>query len=138
MKIKLVLEQIDAGCIIPTSHKLNQDGYFRKLINGKMEMYHRTMWREENGDIPKGYEIDHKCKNRACCNVEHLQILTRQEHLKKDNHERYKPNRIKARLYWEENTEVTGTKLGELFGVSFGQGCMWIRKWKLDNNLDRG
>lgn len=27
---KLILEATETGCIIPTSHKLNADGYFRK------------------------------------------------------------------------------------------------------------
>ena len=25
---------------------------------------------------------------------------------------------------------ITGTALGEKFGVSFGAACKWIRKWK--------
>ncbi len=36
---KLILEATETGCIIPTSHKLNQDGYFRKRTNGVLEMY---------------------------------------------------------------------------------------------------
>lgn len=28
---KLILEATETGCIIPTSHKLNQDGYFRNI-----------------------------------------------------------------------------------------------------------
>ena len=28
----LVLKQLDNGCIVPTSHKLNKDGYFRYTI----------------------------------------------------------------------------------------------------------
>lgn len=66
---KLILEATETGCIIPTSHKLNQDGYFRKRTNGVLEMYHRTVWTKANGQIPEGFEVDHKCRNRACCNV---------------------------------------------------------------------
>ncbi|MGX9276092.1 HNH endonuclease, partial [Pantoea ananatis] len=25
-------------------------------------MYHRTVWKEQHGDIPEGYEVDHKCR----------------------------------------------------------------------------
>ena len=28
----LVLKKLDNGCIIPTSHKLNADGYFRAQV----------------------------------------------------------------------------------------------------------
>ena len=61
---KLILVATETGCIIPTSHKLNADGYFRKKTNGILEMYHRTVCRSlplvgglENGrcrDYPKG------------------------------------------------------------------------------------
>ena len=43
---KLILATTESGCIIPTSHKLNADGYFRKKTNGVLEMYHRTVWKE--------------------------------------------------------------------------------------------
>lgn len=28
------------------------------------------------------------------------------------------------------NQDISGTDLGELFGVSFSTGCKWIREWK--------
>jgi len=68
------------GCYVVTSHKLNQDGYFRKRWPDDIEMFHRTMWRLHHGDIPEGYEVDHICGNRACCNVEHLRLLPKSDH----------------------------------------------------------
>lgn len=130
MEKQLILNQINEGCIIPISHALNSDGYFRKCINGKMTMYHRHVWEEVNGNIPEGYEVDHKCKNRACCNIEHLQILKRKEHLIKTNKERYRKRYNKARRFWRRNPSVTGTELGEIFGVTFSTGCRWIRQFK--------
>lgn len=126
---KLILEATETGCIIPTSHKLNQDGYFRKRTNGVLEMYHRTVWIKANGPIPDGFEVDHKCRNRACCNVEHLQVLDRDSHLVKTNQERYATRKLEARDYWVE-TRCTGTKLAEVFNVSFSSACGWIREWK--------
>lgn len=134
----LILEQTESGCIIPTSHKLNQDGYFRYTIRnpkgkgrGKHMMYHRYIWEQNYGTIPKGYEVDHICKNRACCNIEHLQLLDRTEHLQKDNHLRYLKRKLEAKEYWKHNS-ITGTKLGEIFGVSFSVACRWIREWKAE------
>ncbi len=126
---KLILEATETGCIIPTSHKLNQDGYFRKRTNGVLEMYHRTVWIKANGPIPEGFEVDHKCRNRACCNVEHLQVLDRDSHLVKTNQERYAARKLEARDYWVD-TGCTGTKLAEIFNVSFSAACGWIREWK--------
>lgn len=81
-------------CIVCTSHIPNHDGYIR-LYAGKnqkprCQLAHRMVWKKNYGDIPEGYEVDHKCKNRACCNVEHLQILSRSEHKTQDNQMRYK------------------------------------------------
>ena len=83
----------EEGCFIPISHKLNQDGYFRKRWNvaGKTiaEMFHRFMWRARKGDIPEGYEINHKCGCRSCSNVEHLECIPGSAHATLTNKERY-------------------------------------------------
>lgn len=127
---KLVLVTDSNGCITPTSHKLNQDGYFRKRISKtEIVMYHRYVWEQEHGKIPEGFEIDHKCRNRACCNLEHLQMLEGTEHTIKTNRERYSERHQEAKTYWE-STGCTGTKLAEVFNVSFSIGCKWIRDWK--------
>lgn len=130
MKIELVLKTMETGCIIPTSHKLNKDGYFRKVINGKWIMYHRYVWIEENGEIPKGYEVDHKCKNRACCNVEHLQTLTSSEHRTKDNTGRNGSRKAKAKEYLKEHPKTTVSTMAGLFNVSFGTIYDWKKQWK--------
>jgi len=126
--IALVLATTEEGCIVPTSHKLNPDGYFRKNVKGKLIMYHRFKWLEAGNDIPDGYEIDHLCKNRACCNVDHLQCITREQHLRETNEQRYKERKDKAMRYWEEH-KPTGVELAEVFGVSFSSACRWIREW---------
>lgn len=127
---KVEFDTTDTGCIITTSHKLNHDGYFRKWnpIKKKLEMYHRTVWEEENGEILEGYEIDHLCKNRACCNVAHLQLLSNREHTIKDNTGRNSLRKTKAYRYWR-GFKPTGTRLAEIFNVSFSTGCKWIREW---------
>lgn len=127
---ELILEATESGCIVPTSHKLNADGYFRKKTNGVLEMYHRTIWRLSNGEIPDGYEIDHICRNRACCNIEHLQILHGTDHTVKTNRDRYASRKESARLYWL-STGCSGVQLSKQFNVSFSSSCKWIREWKV-------
>lgn len=86
----------EGGCFVPVSHSLNHDGYFRKRYESSrkskksLEMFHRTMWKHFNGEIPEGYEIDHKCKNRACFNVAHLQCIDGSLHASLSNIERGK------------------------------------------------
>jgi hypothetical protein len=85
----LVTVTTENGCYVPISHKLNADGYFRKRWANTLEMFHRFIWRAHNGDIPEGYEINHLCGCRSCCNVKHLECIPGQEHTIKTNKERY-------------------------------------------------
>lgn len=125
----VIFRRTSTGCVIPTSHKLNPDGYFRKCIDGKLTMYHRYVWEVFHGPIPSGYEVDHICRNRACCNPNHLQLLDRTSHLVKTNKERYADRFQEAKTYWFEH-KCTGTFLSKLFDVTTSCACRWIRGWK--------
>lgn len=126
----LVLKQDEkTGCIVPVSHKLNSDGYFRKRIEGKLCMYHVYVWEKHNGPVPSDFEVHHVCGNRACCNPDHLEVLPSKEHTIHGNRQRYISRYFEASLYWEEH-HCTGIVLGEKFGVTFSTACEWIRNWK--------
>ena len=85
----LLFRTLPTGCYIVVNKKVNKDGYFRKRWADSFEMFHRFIWRAHYGDIPKGYEINHKCNNRGCCNIEHLECISRKEHLILTNQLRY-------------------------------------------------
>lgn len=129
----LVIEVTASGCHISTSHKLTKDGYLRKRVwvFGKLvnRLYHRHMWSLKHGEMPKGYEIDHMCKNRACFNVEHLQMLTSSVHRTKDNTGRNSDRKELAHKHWLLHHN-TGTSLSKIFGVPESAACKWIREWK--------
>lgn len=132
---EMVVVHLESGCIIQTSHNLNADGYFRKQvwIDGKLKpmMYHRYIWMQKHGPIPVGYEVDHMCKNRACFNPDHLQLLTATKHRTKDNMGRHSDKKEKAYRIWLEcKGSITGMALAELVGVSYSATCKWIRNWK--------
>jgi HNH endonuclease len=38
---------------------------------------HQAMWEQLIGPVPDGLELDHLCRNRSCCNPDHLQPVTR-------------------------------------------------------------
>lgn len=116
------------GCFIPLSHKLNADGYFRKGWPWGLEMFHRTIWRLHYGAIPAGYEIDHICLIRSCCNIKHLQCLPGSVHTAKGNALRYLARKREAHSYWLSQ-QCTGGALSKKFGVSWSAGCRWIREW---------
>lgn len=89
----------DEGCFVPLSHKLNPDGYLRKSwgparvpAERHMEMFHRFIFRAHKGPIPDGYDVDHMCSNRACCNPEHLRAMEGGEHAAYSNRMRSQAN----------------------------------------------
>lgn len=50
---------------------------------GKHIMAHRFAYNELRGSIPKGYEIDHLCRNKCCVNPDHMEVVTRSENTKR-------------------------------------------------------
>lgn len=54
----------------------NRGGYGESSLNSKPCLVHRYVWERDVGPIPPGMFIDHQCRNRACCNVDHLRVVT--------------------------------------------------------------
>lgn len=42
---------------------------------------HRTVFEYYNGDIDPKLELDHLCRNRSCCNTNHLEAVTHIENI---------------------------------------------------------
>lgn len=64
-----------------TAYRLN--GYGRFGVGGRAEnggriMYaQRWIWERHLGiTVPEGFTIDHLCRNRACCNPSHMEMVT--------------------------------------------------------------
>ena len=86
-----ILEQCvhtDTGCIEWTG--LAKFGYGRISWQGKGWMVHRAMWTYLVGPIPAGnapdesaWTLDHLCFNRACVNIEHLEVVSRIENTRR-------------------------------------------------------
>lgn len=68
------------GCWIVQTRSLDR-GYARLRLDGKFQRVHRFTYEVNKGKIPSGLQIDHLCKNRTCCNPEHLEAVTQKENL---------------------------------------------------------
>lgn len=102
----LIFITTEEGCFVPISHKLNQDGYFRKRWKDGIEMFHRFIWRAHKGEIPQGYEINHKCGCRSCSNIEHLECISGEDHAILTNRSRYREEIEDIKLLFEQGMSV--------------------------------
>jgi len=57
--------------------ELDRDGYGRSGSGrSHSQQAHRYVWEEAVGDIEPGLTLDHVCRNRACVNLAHLDLVT--------------------------------------------------------------
>jgi hypothetical protein len=109
-------------CIVADGGYPTADGYIRVLTKlrkdgGKLKMLHRIEWEKLRGPIPEGYTVDHKCKNRQCQNINHLQLLPHSAHVAKDNGQRYLERTVES-LHWiAKNPNLSPKEVSAKLGV---------------------
>lgn len=99
------LEEV-GGCLV-WSRSLRTDGYARTWVGNKTTYVHRFMYENIIGPIDKGLVIDHICRNRACANPAHLEVVTQKENVRRGNIVINKQNRkhcLSGHAYNEKNT----------------------------------
>lgn len=70
---------METDCWTLPKDYIDPNGYGR--INGQLA--HRMIYELLVEPIPSGLQIDHLCRNRACCNPTHLEPVTRSENLRR-------------------------------------------------------
>lgn len=90
--------------------------------NGHL-LSHRVAYELYFGPIPSGLDIDHLCRNRACCNPAHLEAVTRSVNLRrglhgggdfKPGHETSEAVREKLRLAAGRQQRIAGRFAGNV------------------------
>lgn len=59
----------------------DSSGYGLFKFNKKMVSAHRFAYKLLKGEIPKGLELDHLCRNIICVNPNHLEPVTHKENM---------------------------------------------------------
>ena len=62
---------------------IGSGGYGNIRVDGVNTLAHRYAWERVNGPIPEGMFLDHICYNRACVKVDHLQVATHAENVRR-------------------------------------------------------
>lgn len=111
---------------------LNHAGYGRR----RSSQAHRMAWEEANGPVPDGLYIDHLCRVRACVRVDHMELVTHAENVRRGSVARAAaaptdPNGLRALRVAHG---LTQKRLAEIVGVSPGT----ISNWELGIHAPAG
>jgi hypothetical protein len=71
----------------------SDDGYGRFMLDGKTVLSHRFAYELVKSKIPGRLQLDHLCRNHACVNPDHLEIVTNKINILRGN----SPNAINSR-----------------------------------------
>lgn len=75
----------ETGCHVWTAF-IDRDGYGRTAYKCRSVFAHRYAYAWKRGPIPRGSrkhvpQIDHLCRNRACCNPDHMELVSIKENV---------------------------------------------------------
>jgi hypothetical protein len=57
------------------------NGYGVLWVDGRPQYVHRLVWTHLRDPIPDGLTLDHLCRNSACANPRHLEVVTHRENI---------------------------------------------------------
>lgn len=92
MKTRTVAERLAAkieldpatGCLNFTG-SVSRNGY-GQIYGGKRGQQlrtHRVAYELARGPVPEGLVLDHLCRNRRCCNPDHMEVVTNGENVRR-------------------------------------------------------
>lgn len=71
------------GCLDGYHRTRNHGGYGQFYVQHRQWKSHRFAYEFLVGPVPLGLNLDHLCRNRACCNPAHLEPVTQKENVRR-------------------------------------------------------
>lgn len=117
----------ETGCLVWTWRRCKL-GYGRVSVCAVNKQAHRVAYELVRGPIPPGLELDHLCKNRACCNPDHLEPVSHAENLRRGDgwsgRNAKKHSCVHGHAFTPENTRIRKSD-----GARICRTCM-DQRWK--------
>jgi hypothetical protein len=113
------------GCLLYTNNK-KKNGYSQTSYGDEMMPVHRVVFLLSGKTLSPNFDVHHKCHNRACIEITHLEALSRSQHaLLSEKDIAQRNQRLRALLHYDPTVEllpitVTSTTLGALWGCRSG------------------
>jgi len=107
--VAIVQRTYDTPCWEWTGPQISDSGYGKFRQPGQRERpTHIIVWEHFVGPVPDGLELDHLCRNRICCNWQHLEPVTPSVNIDRQDHaERRKTECPRGHPYNADNTRLT-------------------------------
>ena len=126
--------------------RINNEGYF-SISSGKegnnKKLFHRMLFEKFYGQIPDGYVIHHKDKNRLNCCIFNLQLMKQEEHCRFHNTGENNPKYWKGKIRKDTAIKLSKLKSGtgfyrvhKYYNKKYAQGFIWVYQYS-DNNKKR-
>jgi len=110
-------------CVVFSGYRQRDgSGYGERTVSGVRWLAHRYAWFSQNGPIPSGLFVCHRCNNKGCVNVDHLYLAdNRQNCLDAIRDGLWRPSNSKKKACPKCNGEYTRLKSG-------GRVCLACRR----------
>lgn len=70
--------EAESGCWLWTG-QVDRGGYGRTVVSPSSGLVHRLFYSVLVGNLVPGMHVDHMCRNKICCNPDHLEQVTPKE-----------------------------------------------------------
>jgi len=86
----------------PIGYRSFRDGYLVERVEKGFEFVHVLLWKQHNGEIPKGMFVVFKDRNKNNITIDNLEIITRVEHMRR-NHIQNLPEELKEVVHLKKS-----------------------------------